>query len=237
MSSQGSDRNLTQTQLSDMNSTNRTQSSVAVVTISHSLKITLLGDSSVGKTSLITKYCEKTFNPKGTNPTINVEIKEKTIKIDAFTEAKLSIWDTAGAEQYLSFTKGYLRESNGIIIVFDFTNEKSFNNLDTWINLINADIEEGKAEKILVGNKSDLPDAKISVDMAQEYAGVHGMKFISVSAKDGVNIDYLFEVLANDCVKKLKESDEKEKNKEKEEKISVKVDNIKKEKKSKGKCC
>ena len=235
MSSQGSDRNLTQ--LSDMNSTNRTQSSVAVVTISHSLKITLLGDSSVGKTSLITKYCEKTFNPKGTNPTINVAIQEKTIKIDAFTEAKLSIWDTAGAEQYLSFTKGYLRESNGIIIVFDFTNEKSFNNLNTWINLINSDIEEGKAEKILVGNKSDLPDAKISVEMAQQYAGVHGMKFISVSAKDGVNIDYLFEVLANDCVKKLKESDEKEKNKEKEEKISVKVDNNKKEKKSKGKCC
>ena len=235
MSSQGSDRNLTQ--LSDMNSTNRTQSSVAVVTITHSLKITLLGDSSVGKTSLITKYCEKKYNPKGTNPTINVEIQEKTIKIDAFTEAKLSIWDTAGAEQYLSFTKGYLRESNGIIIVFDFTNEKSFNNLNTWINLINADIEEGKVEKILVGNKSDLPDAKISVEMAQQYAGVHGMKFISVSAKNGVNIDYLFEVLANDCVKKLKESDEKEKNKEKEEKISVNVDNNKKEKKSKGKCC
>ena len=89
----------------------------------------------------------------------------------------------------------------------------------------------------MVGNKSDLPDAKISVEMAQQYAGVHGMKFISVSAKNGVNIDYLFEVLANDCVKKLKEYDEKEKNKEKEEKISVNVDNNKKEKKSKGKCC
>ena len=56
----------------------------------------------------------------------------------------------------------------------------------------------------MVGNKSDLPDAKISVEMAQQYAGVHGMKFISVSAKNGVNIDYLFEVLANDCVKKIK---------------------------------
>ena len=96
----------------------RTQSNIAIVTTQYSLKITLLGNSSVGKTSLITKYCQEKFNPEGTDPTINVSIQEKVIKIDPFIEAKLSIWDTAGAEIYLSFTKGYLRDLNGIIFSF-----------------------------------------------------------------------------------------------------------------------
>ena len=231
--------------INDTVSRNRTQSTVELLTNSYTLKISFLGDSSVGKTSLILKYCESKFTPQGTGPTLNVEVKEKIIKIDAFTEAKLSIWDTAGAEQYVSFTKNYIRESNGIIIVFDFTNEKSFQNLDMWLDLLNDIVEEGKVVKILVGNKCDLPDAKVTVDMGQKYADLHGMKFISVSAKDGVNIDYLFEVLANDCIKKMQGPQEKnpkeEIPKENEEKIAILniEDNNKNQKlkKPKGKCC
>ena len=231
--------------INDTLSRNRTQSDVELLTNSYTLKISFLGDSSVGKTSLILRYCESKFTPKGNGPTLNAEVKEKTIKIDAFTETKLSIWDTAGAEQYISFTKNYIRESNGIIIVFDFTNEKSFQDLDMWLDLINDIVDEGKVEKILVGNKCDLPDAKVTVEMGKKYAESHGMKFISVSAKDGVNIDYLFEVLANDCVKKMQGTQEKnqmeEKPKENEEKIQILniEDNNqnKKETKPKGKCC
>ena len=232
-----------QTQLTEINdqSSNRTHSSMGVVTATYSLKITFLGDSSVGKTSLITKYCQEKFNPEGTNPTINVGILEKTIKIDSFTEVKLSIWDTAGAEKYISFTKGYLRESNGVIVVFDFSNEKSFENLNLWMELIDEGVGEAKIEKILVGNKSDLPDneKKISDDMAKKFAGEHGMKFISVSAKEGINIDYLFEVLGNDCVKKMKEDkneNEDNKNKENDEKMNLNNENNNK-KKPKSKCC
>lgn len=232
-----------QTQLTEINdqSSNRTHSSMGVVTATYSLKITFLGDSSVGKTSLITKYCQEKFNPEGTNPTINVGIQEKTIKIDSFTEVKLCIWDTAGAEKYISFTKGYLRESNGVIVVFDFSNEKSFENLNLWMELIDEGVGEAKIEKILVGNKSDLPDneKKISDDMAKKFAGEHGMKFISVSAKEGINIDYLFEVLGNDCVKKMKEDkneNEDNKNKENDEKMNLNNENNNK-KKPKSKCC
>ena len=212
-----------QTQLTEINdqSSNRTHSSMGVVTATYSLKITFLGDSSVGKTSLITKYCQEKFNPEGTNPTINVGIQEKTIKIDSFTEVKLSIWDTAGAEKYISFTKGYLRESNGVIVVFDFSNEKSFENLNLWMELIDEGVGEAKIEKILVGNKSDLPDNE------------------SVSAKEGINIDYLFEVLGNDCVKKMKEDkneNEDNKNKENDEKMNLNNENNNK-KKPKSKCC
>lgn len=231
--------------INDMISRDRTHSDVEILTNSYTLKISFLGDSSVGKTSLIIKYLESKFTPQGKGATINVEVKEKTIKIDAFTEVKLSIWDTAGAEQYASFTKNYIRGSNGIIIVFDYTNEKSFQNLDMWMDLINDIVEEGKVEKILVGNKCDLPDAKVTVDMGKQYAEKHGMKFISVSAKDGVNIDYLFEVLANDCIKKIQDTQEKnqieEKPKENEEKIqTLNIENSnknEKEKKPKGKCC
>lgn len=231
--------------INDMISRDRTHSDVEILTNSYTLKISFLGDSSVGKTSLITKYLESKFTPQGKGATINVEVKEKTIKIDAFTEVKLRIWDTAGAEQYASFTKNYIRGSNGIIIVFDYTNEKSFQNLDMWMDLINDIVEEGKVEKILVGNKCDLPDAKVTDDMGKQYAEKHGMKFINVSAKDGVNIDYLFEVLANDCIKKIQDTQEKnqieEKPKENEEKIqTLNIENSnknEKEKKPKGKCC
>ena len=239
--------NQNQTQLTEINdqSSNRTHSSTGVVTASYSLKITFLGDSSVGKTSLITKYCQDKFIPEGTNPTINVGILEKSIKIDSFTEVKFSIWDTAGAEKYISFTKGYLRESNGIIIVFDFSNEKSFENLNLWMDLIDEGIGGAKIEKILVGNKWDLPDneKKITDDLAKKFAEEHGMKFFSVSAKEGINIDYLFEVLGNDCVKKMKEDkNEKEENqnKENDEKMNLNIDNnnIKNnKKKQKSKCC
>ena len=241
------EKSLTQSpsQLNDLSqSRNRTQSTVRAITTVYPLKITFVGDSSVGKTSLIAKYCEEKFNPEGTNPTISVGILEKNVKIDSLTEAKLSIWDTAGSEKYLSFTASYLRESNGIIIVFDFTNEKSFKDLDMWVDLINDSVGFEKVVKILVGNKSDLPDRKINEEEAKHYAGEHGMKFIKVSAKEGVNIDYLFEVVANDCVKNLlQDKNQKENNKDKndnEEKINmlgVENNNKNNNDKKKRKCC
>ena len=127
------EKSLTQTpsQLNELSeSRNRTQSTVRAITTIYPLKITFVGDSSVGKTSLISKYCEEKFNPEGTNPTISVGILEKNVKIDSLTETKLSIWDTAGSKKYLLFTTSYLRESNSIIIVLDFTDEKV---LKIWI--------------------------------------------------------------------------------------------------------
>ena len=147
--------------------------------------------------------------------------------------------------KYISFKKGYLLQSNGVIIVFDFSNEKSFENLNLWLELIDEGVGGEKIQKILVGNKSDIPhnEKKITDDMAKKFAGEHGMKFISVSAKEGINIDYLFEVLGYDCVKKMKE-DKNEKdenqNKENDEKMNLNIDNnnIKKiKKKQKSKCC
>lgn len=187
----------------------RTQSSIAVITTTYTFKIIFIGDSSVGKTSIITKFCEDKFDPENATPTIGLAEKSKIIKIDPYTEVKFDIWDTAGSEKFGSITKNYYHDSNGIILVFDLTNEKSFKNIDFWMKEINDIIDENKVVKFLVGNKSDLEDIKIDDKMAEKYAGENGMKFVKISTKDGVNIDYLFEVLGNDIVKKMQDLQEK----------------------------
>ena len=181
------------------------------------LKITIVGNSGVGKTSIIHKFIDRNFDER-TTATISAVFKTKKIKIDPFTEANLRIWDTAGQERFRSLTPNYLRGSNGILVVFDLTKKNSFEELDKWMEIIREVIAENKIEKILVGNKSDLPEEEkeVSNEMATKYADEHNMKYFSVSAKEGINIDILFEQIGNDCIKNLQEQ-EKEKEKEKEE--------------------
>ena len=112
------------------------------------------------------------------------------------------------------------------------------------MDLIDESVRPEKLEKILVGNKSDLPDRKVNEEVAKKYAGEHGMKFVSVSAKDGINIDFLFEVVANNCVKKLQEdkneileNNNKDNNEEKINMLSVENNNKNDKKKQKRKCC
>ena len=184
---------------------NNSGSDIEVDIKKYPLKITMVGNSSVGKTSIINRYFENKFDLNSTEPTINAFFHCKNIKIDPFTEAQMQIWDTAGQEKYRSLTKNYLLNANGILIVFDLSDEKSFNDLDSWIEEINNIIDEKKVVIILVGNKSDLPDQKIDNDKALTYAKKYNMKYLSVSAKEGINIDYLFEIIGSDCIRKIQE--------------------------------
>ena len=188
---------------------NNSGSDVEVDIKKYPLKITIVGNSSVGKTSIIKRYFENKFELNSTETTISAFYHCKNLKIDPFTEAELQIWDTAGQEKYRSLTKNYLINANGILIVFDLGDEKSFNDLDLWMEEINNVIDEKKVTIILVGNKSDLPDQKINNDNALAYADKHNIKYLSVSAKDGVNIDYLFEIIGSDCIKKIQEEEQK----------------------------
>ena len=181
------------------------------------LKITLVGNSSVGKTSIIIRFCDKKFENRY-SATISVSYKVKKLKIDNFTEAELKIWDTVGHEKYHSITKNFLRDSNGILLVFDLTDEKSFKDLDIWMKEIKDVIEENKVEKILVGNKSDLSANKISDDLITNYANKNNMKYLAVSAKEGINIESLFEMISIGCVKRIQEQ-QKEGDEEKEKEI------------------
>ena len=197
---------------------NKSGSEMEVNTTTYSIKITILGSSSVGKTSIIKRYIENKFDETSTGATIVGTFHVKRIKIDPFTEANLQIWDTAGQELYRSLAKNYLHDSKGVLVVFDLTNEKSFEELDSWLEDINNTVSEN-VPKILVGNKSDLQEKVISDEKASKYAEEHKMKYQIVSAKSGINIELLFETVGNECVKAIqdeqKELEEEEENENK----------------------
>ena len=212
------------------------------------LKITIVGNSNVGKTSIIKRYIENKFEELSIKATIVAAFQAKKLKIDPFTVADLKIWDTAGEELYRSMTRNYLHDSNGILIVFDLTDEKSFQDLNSWIEEINNTVDE-KVPKILIGNKSDLQDIKISFEQASKYAEEHNMKFYNVSAKSGLNIDLLFETIGNECIKIIQDKLEEEKNGRQtglsgqfennisNEKVELSENNEHKEEQKSKKCC
>jgi len=154
-------------------------------------KVLLLGDSDVGKSSLILRYTEETFNSKLVN-SIGVDFKMKKKEIDNKI-IKVQIWDTAGHERFRSITYSYYRGANAIIIVFDLSDKKSFISVTEWLKQIEKHAKEN-VFKFLVGNKSDLVDQRqVSYEEAKQYADDHDLPYIETSAKEGININELFD--------------------------------------------
>ena len=154
-------------------------------------KVLLLGDSDVGKSSLILRYTEETFNSKLVN-SIGVDFKMKKKEIDGKI-IKVQIWDTAGHERFRSITYSYYRGANAIIIVFDLSDKKSFISITEWLKQIEKHAKEN-VFKFLVGNKSDLVDERqVSYEEAKQYADEHDLPYIETSAKEGININELFD--------------------------------------------
>ena len=157
------------------------------------LKILLIGDSSVGKTSILLKYIDDKF-PELHMSTIGVEYKIQTLIINGRTVI-LRIWDTSGQERYRSITRNFYRNANGILFIFDITNKVTFDNIKNW--LIDSQNCETQVTKILVGNKIDLDDnRKIDKETIEKYAERKKMKYYETSAKEGINIDFIFKEIA-----------------------------------------
>jgi len=165
--------------------------------------VILLGDSGVGKTSILTKFIEGNFE-NNQKCTINVEFKTKNLKIDNDLYAKLRIYDTAGQERYRSLTRQYYHLAHGIVLVFDLTDENSFNNLNKWIKEIDDNAKN--VEVILVGNKSDLKNRVILNSRAEQFAHENNFQYRETSAKEGTNILLLFEALSNGMNKRTQEN-------------------------------
>ena len=154
-------------------------------------KVLLLGDSDVGKSSLILRYTEETFNSKLVN-SIGVDFKMKKKEVDGKV-IKVQIWDTAGHERFRSITYSYYRGANAIIIVFDLSDKKSFISITEWLKQIEKHANEN-VFKFLVGNKSDLvEERKVTYEEAKQYADDHELPYIETSAKEGININELFD--------------------------------------------
>ena len=177
------------------------------------LKLLLIGDSYVGKTSLLQKYTEDEM-PEMHCATIGVEFKEKTVKINN-REIKLQIWDTSGQERFRSITQNFFRNADGIAIVFDVTNRNTFKNVKNWLSDIQA--IDSNIKMILVGNKIDLVDKRvIDKNILEEYAKKQNLPFYETSAKNNINLKEVFsrivelifenkddeEILREYCIKK-----------------------------------
>ena len=152
-------------------------------------QLLIIGDSTVGKTSILTKYSSKTFN----------ENYLATVGLDFFTKdevidnkiIRVKIWDTAGQERYKSLTRCFFQKAQGVMIVYDVNSEKSYNNLKFWIESLKSNLYEDfdKVPIILIGNKIDIPKRKIDKEIAKDFAKSNGCEYFETSAKTGEGVD------------------------------------------------
>jgi len=158
------------------------------------IKLLMIGDSGVGKTCLLLRYANDSFSPTFIT-TIGIDFKIKNVDIQG-TRIKLQIWDTAGQERFRTITTSYFRGAQGILLVYDVTDRRSFESIRNWISQIqqHADVH---VNKILVGNKCDMVDEKVvSTAEGQKLASEFGIPFAEVSAKNDIKVDESFQSLA-----------------------------------------
>jgi len=205
----------------------------------YNFKIILIGDTSVGKTSLIYRFINNQFNEQQT-ATIGLETKTKSISLDSDTVANLNIWDTAGQEQYRSLTKQYYRDSQGAIIVYNITNKESFKTVDFWYK----DLQNYGPKNLLImliGNKSDIRNEEsVSWLEGKNYKDLHKLScFYEVSAKNGNNVELAFSEFARKLVQnEIEQEKENEINKNNKSINNLEFENnIKKKNYNKKKCC
>ena len=163
-------------------------------------KIVLIGDTSVGKTNILSKYLTDEFDAKS-KATVGVEFGVKNFKIEN-NIVKVQIWDTAGEERYRSITNAYYKGAKGSLLVYDITNKKSFENVEKWISDLKANADED-ISMILLGNKTDLEDKRVvSTEEGKNKAEFYNLTFMETSALNGNNIQEAFNELIMDVYKR-----------------------------------
>ena len=163
-----------------------------------SFKILLLGDSAVGKTSLLSKYVDNTFQEQHI-ATIGVEYKDKFIIKNDFN-IRLQIWDTAGQERFHSISKNLYRGTNGVFFVYDITREETFNNLKNWIREF-QDVE-GDIKGVILGNKCDMEEERVIQEKQLiSFSEKFQMPYLETSAKDNINVKEGFELMVDELLK------------------------------------
>jgi small GTP-binding protein len=155
-------------------------------------KVIVLGDSGVGKSSIVVRFADDSFNTSHIS-TIGVDFKIRTVDVDD-KRVKLQIWDTAGQERFRTIVNSYYRNCHVIIIVFDLTDKRSFRSANLWHREAEHHVPDSRKVKIvIVGNKADLKNKReISTQDAQDFADSIGADYIETSAKDSYKISELF---------------------------------------------
>ena len=159
-------------------------------------KLLIIGDSGVGKSCLLLRFSDDIFTDSFIS-TIGVDFKIKTVEIDG-VKIKLQIWDTAGQERFRTITSSYYRGAHGIIVVYDVTDHKSFDNITKWLKEIDT-FAGPTVQKLLVGNKCDLVNERnVSVEEGKALAEGLKVPFVETSAKNSTNVEQAFLMMAKD---------------------------------------
>ncbi len=178
------------------------------ISYNYLFKVSLIGDSSTGKTSILLRFIDNFFT-EDTKSTIGVDFKIVSLELEPNVYAKMQIWDTCGSERFKSLTSSFIKTCSAFILVFDLTRPNTFNNIDNWIKII----KENTSPKflILVGNKCDLTEQRaLEKDMILNYSVKNLFNYLEISAKNNYNIERMFKEvgyqLYMDIKKKEKEN-------------------------------
>jgi len=167
----------------------------------HLVKLLLLGDSAVGKSSLLVRLCDGKFDSNFVL-TIGVDFKLKMIPERNGRRLKLQVWDTAGQERFRTITPAYYRAAMGVVITYDVTDQASFDHVEFWVTQLDLH-GDTRVQRILVGNKSDLEDCrKVSREDGEALASRFHLKFFETSAKTGASVEEAFLHIADQVVEK-----------------------------------
>ena len=195
-------------------------------------KILTIGESDVGKTCILLRYTDDIFAKH--NTTIGVDHKIKVVNINN-KSIKLKIWDTAGQERFRNTTKQYYKGSDGIVLVFDFTDRNSFEKVREWIIQIHTYLQRDSIGIVLLGNKCDADNKEVTLQEANEIANEFNMKFFETSAMYNINIEESFKQLIMEIIK-IKEAKNAGSENNYNESILIKP-SVKEEGKKKKGCC
>lgn len=170
-------------------------------------KFLLIGDSTVGKSSLLSHFIDGSFVPLPT--TVGVEFASRCVVVDE-TVIKLQVWDTAGQERFRSVTRSYYRGSAGALLVYDASRRKTFENVLGWLQDVEAkcpscQFPAGHGMAIaLVANKCDLSERAVSAAEGAAFAKRHGLLFFEASAKTGQGVNETFTSVARDVCRRVR---------------------------------
>ena len=202
----------------------RTKSELSEQGYDLKLKIMILGESMVGKTSVINRYVSDKFVERYLC-TIGIDFQEKVIK-KKDKVIKLQIWDTAGQERFRNVAKSYFQSSNGFIIAYSICDKESFNQVKFWLDQINS-ISEAKTKSILIGTKCDLEEREVEEEEGRNLADKIGINFLETSSKLNININEAFDILIDEILLNYKGNTRK----------SLMISSKKLQKSEKKNCC